>query len=111
MWEQRTTYALNSDLSYIAPVFIVDDLRQRLFDFEELFTFRYMSPIDLMNQESGIRSILDEFVTNGFLYTYDLHVPSYAEAQKAGRTLNIEIGIYIAKDSEVININITLNNA
>ena len=111
MWEQRTTYALNSDLSYIAPVFIVDDLRQRLFDFEELFTFRYMSPIDLMNQESGIRSILDEFVTNGFLYTYDLHVPSYAEAQKAGRTLNIEIGIYVAKDSEVININITLNNA
>lgn len=111
MWEQRTTYALNSDLSYIAPVFILDSLRQQLFDYEELFTFRYMSPIDLMNQESGIRNILDSFVTQGFLFNYDLHVPSYEEAQKAGRTLNIDIGIYITKDSEVININITLKNA
>lgn len=111
MWEQRTTYALDSDLSYIAPVFILDSLRQQLFDYEENFTFRYMSPSDLITQESGIRSILDNFVIQGFLFNYDLHVPTYEEAQKAGRTLNIDVGIYITKDSEVININITLNNA
>lgn len=111
MWEQRTTYALDSDLSYIAPVFILDSLRQQLIDYEELFTFRYMSPVDLMNQESGLRNILDNFVIQGFLFNYELHVPSYAEAQKNGRTLDIDVGVYITKDSEVININITLNNA
>ena len=111
MWEQRTTYALNSDLSYIAPIFIIDSLRQQLVDFETLFAFRYASPTDLINQESGIRSILDNFVTSGFIYDYQLKVPTFEEAQKAGRTLTIEIGVAIMKDSEVININININNA
>jgi len=110
MWEQRTTYSLDTDLSYIAPNFIVDGLREQLIEFEEQFNFRYMSPTDLLNQESGIKSILDDYVTKGFIYKYELEVPTYAEAQKAGRTLTIKIGVALAKDAEVIYININLNN-
>ena len=110
MWEQRTTYALSTDLSYIAPVFILDGLREQLIDFEEQFNFRYTSPTDLLNQESGIKSILDDYVTKGFIFKYDLDIPTYAEAQAAGRILTIKIGVAIAKDSEVIYININLNN-
>ena len=110
MWEQRTTYSKDGDLSYIAPVFIIDGLREQLQSFEEQFNFRYMSPTDLLNQESGIKSILDSYVTQGFIFRYELNVPTYSEAQEAGRTLVITIGVSIAKDSEVIYININLNN-
>lgn len=110
MWEQRTTYALSTDLSYIAPNFIVDGLREQIIDFEETFNFRYTSPTDLLNQESGLKAILDDYVTKGFVFKYELVVPTYAEAQAAGRTLTIKIGVAIAKDSEIIIINVNLNN-
>jgi hypothetical protein len=110
MWEQRTTYALSTDLSYIAPNFIVDGLREQILEFEEQFNFRYTSPTDLLNQESGLKAILDDYVTKGFVFKYELDVPTYAEAQKSGRTLTIKIGVAIAKDSEVIIINVNLNN-
>ena len=111
MWEQRTTYALNTDLSYIAPVFILDDLSDQIVTYERMFNFRYMSRTDLLNQQSGLTDILDSFVSKGFVYRYELNVPSYDEAQKAGRTLTIKIGVAIAKDSEVINIELELLSA
>ena len=111
MWEQRTTYALSTDLSYIAPNFIVDGLREQIIEFEEQFNFRYTTPTDLLNQESGLKNILDDYVTKGFLFKYELDVPTYAEAQAAGRTLTIKISVAIAKDSEVIVINLNLTNA
>lgn len=109
MWEQRTTYALSTDLSYIAPNFIVDGLREQILEFEEQFNFRYTSPTDLLNQESGLKAILDDYVTKGFVFKYELDVPTYAEAQSS-RTLTIKIGVAIAKDSEIIIINVNLNN-
>lgn len=111
MWEQRTTYALSTDLSYIAPNFIVDGLREQIIEFEEQFNFRYTSPTDLLNQESGLKNILDDYITKGFLFKYELDVPTYAEAQAAGRTLTIKINVAITKDSEVIVINLNLTNA
>jgi hypothetical protein len=108
MWEQRTTYGLDSDLSYVAPVFIVDDLSDKIVKLERNYNFRYMSSTDLLNQQSGLKSILDDFQTKGFIYDYTLKFPTFAEAQKAGRTTNIYITIHISKDSEVININLTL---
>ena len=110
MWEQRTTYALSTDLSYIAPNFIVDGLREQIIEFEEQFNFRYTSPTDLLNQESGLKNILDDYITKGFLFRYELDVPTYAEAQSS-RTLTIKISVAIAKDSEVIIINLNLTNA
>lgn len=111
MWEQRTTYALNTDLSYIAPVFIVDQVAEDIVTFEQQFNFRYMTPTDILNQSSGLNSILQDYVDRGFLYSYKVNMPTYEEAQKAGRTLEIPIEIVIMKDSEVIEINLILNNA
>ena len=111
MWEQRTTYSLDTDLSYIAPNFIVDGLRSEIYNFETQFNFRYTSPTDLLNQESGLKGILDNYVTGGFVYQYELDIPTYAEAQKAGRTLTIKIGVALSKDAEVIYIVINLHNA
>ena len=111
MWEQRTTYALNTDLSYIAPVFIVDQIREQVVTFEEQFTFRYATPTDLLNQESGLNKILEDLQTRGFVYSYKVTVPTFAEAQKAGRTLKIYIEVAIMKDSEVIEIELNLVNA
>lgn len=111
MWEQRTTYALNSDLSYIAPTFIVDTLSELIVNFERNFNFRYMTPEDINQQSSGLDTILKNYVEAGYLYSYELKVPSYAEAVKAGRTLTIKIAIVVMKDSEVINIELNLTNA
>lgn len=111
MWEQRTTYSLNTDLSYIAPVFIVDQVAEDIVDFERQFNFRYMTPTDILNQDSGLSGILQGYVDKGFLYSFNLNMPTYAEAQKAGRTLTIPIEIVIMKDSEVIELNLILNNA
>lgn len=111
IWEQRTTYALDTDLSYIAPVFIVDAVCADLKTFEMNFNFRYSNPTDILNQDSGLKKILDGYIENGFLYAYTLNMPTYEEAQKAGRTLDIPITITVTKDAEVININVTLVNA
>ena len=111
MWEQRTTYSLNSDLSYIAPVFILDTLSQELVNFERNFNFRYMTADDLLNQQSGLNTILKNYQDAGFLYDYTLKVPSFAEAQAAGRTLNIHVSVSVMKDSEVINIDLVLTNS
>ena len=110
MWEQRTTYALNTDLSYIAPVFIIDEIRDQVITFEEQFNFRYATPTDLLNQYSGLNKILSDLQTKGFVYSYDVNVPSFAEAQAAGRTLKIMINVAITKDSEVIEIELNLVN-
>lgn len=111
MWEDRTKYALNSDLSYINSVFIVDALREQIVDFEENFNFRYITRDDLINQDSGLTAILDDFITKNFLYSYTLKVPTYDEAQKSGRTVKIRIEIVIMKDGQVINIDLVLKNA
>ena len=111
MWEQRTTYSLDTDLSYIAPNFILDALVDEFVTYEDQFNFRYTTPTDLLNQESGLKGILDNYVTKGFVYQYELNVPTYSEAQKSGRTLTIKIKVAIAKDSEVIYLNINLTNA
>jgi hypothetical protein len=111
MWEQRTTYALDSDLSYASTVFILRDLRARLIDFMSNFNFRFATPMDLLNIKSGLDTILGDFKLNYFLVNYTLQVPSYEEAQAAGRTLDIPISVSVISDMEVINLNVTLENA
>jgi hypothetical protein len=112
VWEQRTTYALGgSDLSYANTVSILRDLKGRILDFMGNFTFRYATPIDLMTIDSGLTSILDSFRNQGFLVNYELFVPSYADAQAAGRELNIDIGVSVASDMEVIKLRVALRSA
>lgn len=111
MWEQRTTYSLNTDLSYIAPVFIIDALSEQIVDFERQFNFRYMTKSDLLNQDSGLRAIFDSFVTKNFVYDYKINMPTYEEAQAAGRTLTIPMKVQVMKDSEVIELELEITNS
>lgn len=110
IWEQRTTYSLDTDLSYIAPVFIVQELGQQIVEFEQNFNFRYMTRSDLLTQQSGLTAILNNFVSNGFIYSYELDVPDYDTAQKSGRTLKIKVKVQVMKDSEVIELELELTN-
>ena len=110
MWEQRTMYADNTDLSYIAPNFIIDELSDLIIEHERRFNFRYMTDTDLSVNKSGLVQILNSYVDRGFLYSYSLKVPNVQEAQASGRTLNIMIKVQVMKDSEVINIDLQLTN-
>jgi hypothetical protein len=111
LWEHRTTYGSDSDLSYASTVFILRDLRKRLVDFMSNFNFRFMTPSELLNIGSGLDSILGAFKRDNFLVGYTLTVPSYAEAQAAGRDLDIYISVSVISDAEVINLRVTLENA
>jgi hypothetical protein len=111
MFEQRTTYGTDSDLSYASTVFILRDLRQRLVSFMENYNFRFMTPLELMSIQSGLDSILSAFKREFFLVNFTLTVPSYAEAQAAGRELDIYISVSVISDAEVINLRVTLENA
>lgn len=113
MWEQRTAYPTtqDSDLSYINCVFIVDYLSERIVNFERHYNFRIMTRTDILNQQSGLTDILDWFVNKNFVYSYKINMPTYDEAQKAGRTLTIPISVRLTKDSEVIDIELILTNA
>ena len=110
IWEQRTRYALESDLTYANSVFILRQLRQDILGFAEQFNFRYSSASMLTVFGSGIKSILDDMSDKGFVAKYSLDVPSFEEAQKMGRTLKIKIGIAIAQDAEEIVFNVVLQN-
>ena len=112
IFEQRTKYSLGgSDLSYANTVYILRDLKGRILDFMNNFTFRYATPSDLGIIQSGLSLILSGFVRNGFLVNYKLEVPSYAEAQAAGRELDINIGVSVVSDMEVINLRVGLYSA
>ena len=111
MWEQRTNYSLNTDLSYIAPVFIIDDLSDQIVTFERQFNFRYMTRSDLLAQSSGLTSIFDSFVTKGFVFAYEIKMPTYEEAQRAGRTLRVPMKVQISKDAEVIELELEITNS
>ena len=111
MWEQRTNYALNTDLSYIAPIFIIDDLSDQIVTFERQFNFRYMTRSDLLTQESGLTNIFDSFVTKGFVFAYEIKMPTYEEAQRSGRTLRVPLKVQISKDAEVIELELEITNS
>ena len=112
IWEQRTLYNLgNSDLSYASTVFILRDLKLRIMDFMDQFTFRFTTPMDLLNIQSGLTSILEGMKNNGFLVNYVLSVPTYEEAQAAGRELDIDFKVSVVSDAEVITIRVGLENA
>jgi hypothetical protein len=111
MWEQRTLYPLNSDLSYANTVHILRDIKYRVMEFMSNFNFRYSTPMDLLNIASGLDSILGEAKRNLFLVNYVLEVPSFEEAQAAGRELEILIDVSVINDMEVIRLKVNLQNA
>ena len=112
MWEYRTLYPKGaSDLSYANTPFILRDLKGRLISFMENFSFRYTTPVDLLTIRSGLTSILDNFVQNYFLVGYTLTVPTFEEAQAAGRELDVGIDVAVINSADVISLRVNLRNA
>jgi hypothetical protein len=111
MWEQRTLYALDSDLSYANTVFILRDLRARVLNLMSNYNFRYSTPMDLLGIQSGLDTILGAFKKSLYLVNYTLLVPSFEEAQAEGRDLTIAIDVSVINDMEVIHLNVNLRNA
>jgi len=111
LWEMNNMYALRSDLRKIHTVFTLLDLREQILDFLANFTFRVMLPLDLLNLDSGLRSILNTFVQRGFLFGYVLNVPSFAEAQAAGTVLSIPLRVAVNQAAEEIEMRVSLRNA
>lgn len=110
MWEQRTGYAKESDLTYANTTFILRDLRERLIDYGYNYNFVYTTPRMLNAFTQGIRTILQDMKDEGFIAKFSLHVPSFEEAQAAGRTLTVSVGVAITQDSEEIVFKVNLGN-
>ena len=110
IWEQRTRYGLESDLAYVAPVFIINDLRTQLVSFAQNFNFRYTDSAMLIVFEQGIRNILTEFTSNSFLSKWSIDVPTFEEAQASGRTFTVKISVAVTQDSEEIVFDLNLEN-
>ncbi len=111
MWEQRNRYALESDLSYISTVFILRELKNRVVNFFSQFNFRFTTPSVLLTMTSGLQTILAGMQAANFLVGYKFQIPSYREAQAAGRLLTVKISVSVISDAEEIQIDVTLENA
>lgn len=110
MWEQRTGYAKETDLAYANTTFILRDLRERLLNYAYNYNFVYTTPKMLTSFSQGIRTILQDMKDDGFLAAFTLRVPSFEEAQVAGRTLTVEVGVAVNQDAEEIVFRVNLEN-
>lgn len=110
IWEQRTTYGMESDLSYINTHCILRDLRERLVTFMKNFNFRYTTATQLLVIDSGLKSIFEKFETEGFIAQFEVNTPSFDEAQKMGREVDINMSCSVTQDGEVFNLRLTLQN-
>jgi hypothetical protein len=108
MWEERNKYNLDSDLSRIHAIYILMDLRAKILDVTANYNFRFMTPVDLLNLQGNLKTILDDFKANYFLVAYTLKVPIYEQVQEAGTEFDVDIGVAIINAAEVINIKATV---
>jgi hypothetical protein len=102
IWEQRTNYASESDLSYDNAVlsYIVTSSTCKTFIDNLTFTLIDQGVIDLLN--TGLNKILSDLRDLGFIWSYKVIVPTLASIQLAGngRFLNINIPVQFAQDLE-----------
>jgi len=110
LWEDRTLYSQNSDLSYINTVFILRDFRRAIMSIMENYNFHYTTAQQLLTIESNLKDVLDSYKSNGWFSQTQLHVPSFAEAQKMGRNTKISIGVAVTQDGQVYEIDVVLEN-
>jgi hypothetical protein len=101
LWEQRTGYAKESDLKYLSSVFTFIDLAKICATYMDNFNFRYITQEMVMVISNGLNGIGQRFLSNGFLWSFDAQVPSFAEIKRlGGREMVIPIVIKFAEDGE-----------
>jgi hypothetical protein len=65
------------------------------------FNFRYITQELVMVISNGLDGIGQTFLNNGFLWSFDAQVPSFAEIKRlGGREMTIPIIIKFAEDGE-----------
>jgi hypothetical protein len=111
IWEERSLYGLESDLSYNYVTFILDDLSASLKSFMSNYTFRLITPDDMQRIQVGLSAIVNANITARFLWTGKVEVPSWASILASGvRQATIPVTVQVAQDGEEWTVNVILSN-
>lgn len=112
IWEQRTRYASESDLTYLHANIILIQFAARLVKYGSQFDFKLIGPSELNMMQTGIEDIISEYVVKNFLWSGSVKVPSWSAVLESGvRTVDIPVTIKIAEDSEERTFVIELNKS
>lgn len=111
IWEERTLYALESDLSYAYVPFILDDVTAQLASFMQNYTFKLIGPDDLQNIQTGLDAVVTKKLSEGFLWSGKVEVPSFETVKETGiRQATIPVTVQVAQDGEEWTINVVVTN-
>jgi len=106
IWEQRTGYAFESDLSYGSTVMTYVAFASRMKAFTENFPFRFVTPEILVTLSAGLQSIVNDYITRGFVWSATVNIPSFSQVKAAGaRFMDINVDVKFAEDGEEFTFN------
>lgn len=101
MWEQRTRYAAESDLSYANVVMTLSAVENRCKAFGANFNFRIITADILVAIKTGLEAIATDYLTAGFVWKCDFDIPSFDEVKASGaRNMTIPTVVKVAEDGE-----------
>ena len=101
LWEQRTGNPKESDMKYLSSVFTFIDLAKTCSMYMDNFNFRYITQELVLVISNGLNGIGQRFLNNGFLWSFDAQVPSFADIKAAGgREMTIPVIVKFAEDGE-----------
>jgi hypothetical protein len=110
IWEERSLYGGESDLSYNYVTFILDDLSSTISSYMSNFVFRIISAYDLIRIQAGLDNILNAQKAAGFLWSAKASVPSFSQIQASGvRQATIPVTVQVAQDGEEWTINVVVS--
>jgi hypothetical protein len=106
IWEHRTRYAFESDLSYASTVVSLIALQSRCKAFADNFPFRFVTPEILIQLRSGLEAIMADYLQRGFIWMGDVVLPSFEEVKKSGaRFMDIYCNVKFAEDGQEFTFN------
>ena len=106
IWEHRTRYAYESDLSYASTVVSLIALQSRCKAFADNFPFRFVTPEILIQLRSGLEAIMGDYLQRGFIWMGEVVVPSFEEVKQNGaRFMDIYCNVKFAEDGQEFTFN------
>lgn len=109
IWEHRTGYAFESDLSYGSTVFTHLALASRCKAFVDNFPFKFITADLLILLRSGLEQAIQDYVQKNFIWSGEVVVPSFDEVKKNGaREMDLYINVKYAEDGQEYALNFHL---
>jgi len=109
IWEHRTRYAFESDLSYASTVVTLYALESRCRSFADNFPFRYVTAELLVLLKNGLEDIMADYLQKGFLWSGDIVLPTFSEVKKSGaRFMDIYCNVKFAEDGQEFTFNFNI---